>query len=126
MALRILIVEDDFMIGIHLAEMLEGMGYEVCSVEATEADAVAAAERCRPDLMIVDAWLRDGSGIAAVATICRSRPVPHVFVSGDAASVRAVLPAAVVVEKPFREDVLARVIQRMVDDMAAPRDRGPD
>ncbi|MFG1244242.1 response regulator [Xanthobacter versatilis] len=119
-ALRILIVEDDFMIGIHLAEMLEEMGHEVCAVEATEADAIAAAERCLPDLMIVDAWLRNGSGIAAVETICRSRPVPHVFVSGDAASVKAVLPTAVVVEKPFRPEVLTRVIQRLIDGMAAP------
>jgi len=118
--LRILIVEDDAMIGMHLAEVLEEMGHEVCAVEATEADAVAAAERCMPDLMIVDAWLRNGSGISAVETICRSRPVPHVFVSGDAASVKAILPTAVVVEKPFREEVLARVIQRVIDGMATP------
>ncbi|QRG04548.1 response regulator [Xanthobacter dioxanivorans] len=118
--LRILIVEDDAMIGMHLAEVLEEMGHEVCAVEATEADAVAAAERCMPDLMIVDAWLRNGSGISAVESICRSRPVPHVFVSGDAASVKAILPTAVVVEKPFREEVLARVIQRVIDGMATP------
>lgn len=120
MALRILIIEDDFMIGIHLAEMLEEMGHEVCAVESTEADAIAAADRHMPDLMIVDAWLRNGSGISAVATICRSRHVPHVFVSGDAASVRAILPTAIVVEKPFRAEVLTRIIQRMIDGMAAP------
>ncbi|MFG1314696.1 response regulator [Xanthobacter autotrophicus] len=120
MILRILIVEDDFMIGTHLAEMLEDMGHEVCAVESTEAEAVAAADRCRPDLLIVDAWLREGSGISAVETICRSRQVPHVFVSGDAASVKAVLPAAVVVEKPFRPEVLTRAIQRMIDNMPPP------
>lgn len=119
MALRILIVEDDFMIGTHLAEMLEGMGHEVCAVVATEADAIAAADRCMPDLMIVDAWLRSGSGIAAVEAICRRRHVPHVFVSGDVAGVRAVLPTVIVVEKPFRADVLVRVIQRVVDSAVA-------
>lgn len=118
--LRILIVEDDAMIGMHLAEVLEEMGHEVCAVQATEADAIAAADRCKPDLMIVDAWLRNGSGISAVETICRSRHVPHVFVSGDASSVKAILPTAIVVEKPFREEVLARIIQRVIDGMAAP------
>lgn len=120
MMLRILIVEDDFMIGLHLAEMLEDMGYEVCAVETTEAEAIAAAERCHPDLLIVDAFLRHGSGISAVETICRSRKVPHVFVSGDPTSVKAVLPAAVVVEKPFRPEVLTRAIQRMIDGISPP------
>lgn len=124
MALRILILEDDFMIGIHLAEMLEDLGHEVCAVESTETDAVAAAEHCMPDLMIVDAWLREGSGISAAATICRSRYVPHIFVSGDAPSVRAMLPTAVVVEKPFRTEVLARVIERMINGNAVPSDSG--
>lgn len=114
MMLRILIVEDDFMIGVHLAEMLEDMGHEVCAVETTEADAIAAADRCHPDLMIVDAFLRTGSGISAVETICRTRKVPHVFVSGDPASVKAVMPAAVVVEKPFRPEALTRAIHGMI------------
>lgn len=108
------------MIGMHLAEMLQAMGHEVCAVEATEADAIAAADRCVPDLMIVDAWLRSGSGISAVEAICRTREVPHVFVSGDALGVKAILPTAIVVEKPFREDVLTRVIQRVIDGMPAP------
>ena len=50
---RVLVVEDDAMIGVLLGEMLEGMGYDVCGIEATEADAVTAAARFRPDLMIV-------------------------------------------------------------------------
>ena len=46
--LRILVVEDDALIGMLLAEVLVGMGHEVCAIEANEADAVAAAARCRP------------------------------------------------------------------------------
>ncbi len=40
--LRILVVEDDAVVGMMLAEMLEEMGHDICSIEATEADAVAA------------------------------------------------------------------------------------
>lgn len=119
MALRILIVEDDFMIGIHLTEMLEDIGYEVCSVVSTETEAIAAADLWMPDLLIADAWLRDGSGISAVETICRSRQVPHIFVSGDPHSVKAVLPGAVVVEKPFRPEVLLRAIEGVLGGVTA-------
>jgi CheY-like chemotaxis protein len=44
-ALNVLVVEDDAMIGILLAEMLGDMGYNVCAVAATEDDAVADAAR---------------------------------------------------------------------------------
>ncbi len=96
-ALRVLVVEDDAMIGMLLAEMLAGMGHEVCAIETTEDDAVTAAARCRPDLMIVDVRLGDGSGVDAVAKIHRTATVPHVFVSGDITAVRALRPNAVMI-----------------------------
>jgi CheY-like chemotaxis protein len=108
---RVLVVEDDAVIAVLLSEVLAGMGHDVCAIEATEADAVAAAGRCRPDLMIVDARLGEGSGVAAVEEILRSGFVPHVFVSGDALSVRALRPGALVIQKPYREADLARAIQ---------------
>jgi DNA-binding NtrC family response regulator len=114
-ALRVLVVEDDAMIGMLLAEMLAGMGHKVCAIEATEADAVTAAARCRPDLMIVDVRLGDGSGIDAVTEIHRTGPVPHVFVSGDITAVKALRPNAVIIQKPYRESDLARVIRRALD-----------
>ena len=64
-ALRVLVVEDEMLIGMLLADMLEARGYDVCAVEATETGAVTAAARYNPGLMIVDARLRDGSGVAA-------------------------------------------------------------
>jgi DNA-binding response OmpR family regulator len=118
-ALRVLVVEDDTMIGMVLAEMLEDMGHEVCAIEATEADAVIAAVRCRPDLMIVDAQLGDGSGVSAVEKIGRTGSIPHLFVSGDISSVKALRPGAVALQKPFHEADLARAIQCAVGAAAA-------
>ena len=109
--LRVLVVEDDAMIGVLLAEMLEEMGHDVCAVEATEAEAVIAAARWHPDLMIVDVRLREGSGVAAVDEIHRTDPVPHVFVSADLSSIRALRPNDAMIQKPYREADLARVIQ---------------
>jgi CheY-like chemotaxis protein len=110
--LRVMVVEDEAVIAVLLAEVLAGMGHDVCAIEATEADAVAAAARCRPDMMILDARLGDGSGISAVEQILCTRFVPHVFVSGDALRVRALRPGAVVIQKPFREADLASAMQR--------------
>src|SRR3954462_9634135 len=60
-ALRVLVVEDDALIAMLLTELLAGMGHDVCATAATEAEAVIAATRYRPDLMIVDAGLASGS-----------------------------------------------------------------
>ena len=111
-ALRVLVVEDDAMIAVLLVELLTGMGHNVCAIEATEAGAVATAVRCRPDLMIVNSQLGDGSGISAVGEIHRTCFVPLVFVSGDISGVRAFMPDAMAIQKPFRELDLARAIQR--------------
>src|ERR1700722_3312928 len=114
-ALRVLVVEDDALIGMLLAETLAGMGHEVGAVAATEADAVADAVRCRPHLMIVDVRLGDGSGLSVVDEILRTGPVPHVFVTADRSWIQARRPDAVIIEKPFCEADLARAIQRALD-----------
>ena len=115
--LRILVVEDDAVIGELLAEMLGEMGHDVCGVEATEANAVLAAARCLPDLMIVDAWLGLGSGVEAMSEICSHGFVPHVFISGQIAHVRMLRPNSVMIQKPFSELDLSLAVSRA---MAAP------
>ncbi len=111
-ALRTLIVEDDARIGGLLAETLEDLGYTVFAVETNVANAVAAASRCRPDLMIVDVGLGEASGIAAVKEILRGGFVPHVVLTGDAVRGMSVWPDAVVIRKPFRVSDLDQAIQR--------------
>jgi DNA-binding response OmpR family regulator len=80
-------------------------------VSLTEGGAVAAAVRRKPDLMIVDASLRDGNGVTAVQDILRNGFVPHAFISGDIARVQGLMPNAIVVQRPFLEPALARAIQ---------------
>ncbi|MEO3473499.1 hypothetical protein AAFN86_16655, partial [Roseomonas sp. CAU 1739] len=78
------------------------------------ARALVAVERSRPDLMIVDAHLRDGSGISAVREIIRSGFVPHIFVSGDDCRTLALRPGSAALEKPYRDTELAEAIQRVL------------
>src|SRR6185312_14641383 len=108
--LRVLVIEDDALIAMLLEQILADLGHNVCAIAATETEAVLAAHRHKPDLMIVDAGLGRGSGLSAVEEILRARPVAHVFISGDAERVRIRKPDAVVVRKPFRGAELARAI----------------
>jgi two-component system, response regulator PdtaR len=113
-ALQILVVEDDSLVAMLLVETLAEMGHDVCAVEATEAGAVRAALRCRPDLIIVDAQLRQGNGVSAIDEILRSGFVPHLFITGDTKKVLAQRSDAVALEKPFREPELAQAIERAI------------
>jgi DNA-binding response OmpR family regulator len=115
--MRVLVVDDDTVLASLLAEMLMEIGYDVCATEATQSDAVAAAARCRPGLMIIDARLGEGSGVAAVAEITRWCPVPHVFISGD--RVQGAKAGSVVLLKPFREPELVLAIERALNVPAA-------
>jgi CheY-like chemotaxis protein len=120
-SLRILVIEDDGMIALLLETLLEQMGHKVCATAGTEAAAIDAAHRFEPDLLIADARLRGGSGIAAVEEILRTRPrsVPHFFVSGDLADVTKRLPAAITLRKPFRAAALTQAIDSALEAAAA-------
>jgi CheY-like chemotaxis protein len=118
--LRVLVMEDEAIIAMLFGDVLEGMGHHVCAIATTESDAVAAAARCRPDLMIVDAHLGKGSGLAAVAKILRWGFIPHVFVSGDSARALSLKPDAVAIQKPFLETDLVRAIARALDAAPVP------
>jgi DNA-binding response OmpR family regulator len=99
--LRIVIVEDDALIAMDLADLLIGMGHDVRAIAGTEAEAVAAAIRCKPNLMIVDGNLAEGSGVSAMHRILARDFVAHLYVTGDTAQIQRAAPDAVVVTKPF-------------------------
>jgi DNA-binding response OmpR family regulator len=122
--LRILIVEDDGMVAFLLGEVLKGLGHQICATEGVEAEAIATALRCRPDLMIVDETLGAGSGLAVVDAVLKQTQAPHLFVSGDAARIRMLRPKAIVIEKPYSERDLANAIKKTMQLHIA-ESRGP-
>lgn len=110
--LRILVIEDDALIQMLVCETLISMGHEVCAAVRTEDEAVQAAARWRPDLVIVDAHLAGGSGIAAMGRILADRWTPHVFVSGARLASASLDPRAVILQKPYQDHDLARAMAR--------------
>lgn len=120
-ALRVLLVEDDTLLGTLLADMLRDVGHDVCAIAVTEAAAVSAAAQYHPDLMIVDVGLGEGSGVAAVDEILHFGFVPHLFMTGNVTRLRALRQHAVVLEKPFREAALLLAMQCAMDVAAIHR-----
>jgi DNA-directed RNA polymerase specialized sigma24 family protein len=79
---RILIIEDEAVIAMDLSDLVTAAGHEVCAMETTASGAVAAAKRERPDLVLADIQLADGSsGIDAVKEILASFDVPVIFIT---------------------------------------------
>jgi two-component system CitB family response regulator len=100
--LRVLVVDDDFRVaGLHREIVAERPGYHALAPVRTLADATAAVRTEHPDLLLVDAYLPDGDGIAFV----RENPIDAFVLSAatDAATVRRALRAGALgyLVKPF-------------------------
>jgi CheY-like chemotaxis protein/DNA-directed RNA polymerase specialized sigma24 family protein len=79
---RVLIIEDEAVIAMDLSDLVTNAGHEVVATATTATQAVAAAKRERPDLVLADIQLADGSsGIDAVKEILSSFEVPVIFIT---------------------------------------------
>ena len=112
----ILLVEDDFLVGMEAEAGLADAGYEVAGIATTAEEAVAIAAERRPALVVMDIRLagrRDG--VDAALEIFRSFGIRSLFASahGDA-QVRARAEAARPlgwVAKPYRVQTLLEAVE---------------
>jgi DNA-binding NarL/FixJ family response regulator len=80
--LKVLIVEDEIFVGWGLESALREHGHEVCGVAESASEAVALADACHPDVVLMDIGLYgEGDGLAAAREIMRRRPTRIVFSS---------------------------------------------
>ncbi len=81
-ASRICIIEDEPLIGASLSQIATSLGHTVTGVLSTHTSAVAHALSEKPDLILADIHLADGSqGTDAVAEIHRTLAVPAIFIT---------------------------------------------
>ncbi len=79
---RILVVEDEGIVGLDIQSKLEAMGYDVPTVVSTAQDAIASAERLRPDLVLMDIQLEgDMDGVDAAERIGADYEIPVVYLT---------------------------------------------
>jgi two-component system, response regulator PdtaR len=79
--LRILIVEDETIVGMGLQNLLTGMGHEVIAQAASAAEALEQFRERQPDLVLVDVRLNGGDGIELAAQCLKIRRVPMIVIS---------------------------------------------
>ena len=95
-ALRLLVVDDHEVVRQGLVALLDRReGFEVVAQAATVAEAIAAAARFEPDVVVMDVRLPDGSGIEACREIRSARPATRVIMLTSYPDEEAVLSAII-------------------------------
>ncbi len=137
--IRAVVVDDDFRVAaIHAAYLDKVEGFQAIAQVHTAADAAAAVDRLRPDLLLLDLYLPDEHGLELAARLRRedNPPVDVIVITAakDADSVRAAMQngAMAYFLKPFsfpalREKLLSYAQMRSRLDRRVPLDqRGVD
>jgi CheY-like chemotaxis protein len=107
--MRILVVEDDAIIALSAAAVLEEAGHDVIGPALGVEHALALAREHGPDLALVDINLAGGDeGIDLARQLQRELGVRSLFVSGQIATARSNRDAALgLLKKPYDPAALA-------------------
>ena len=80
--LKVLIIEDETLIAMDLEEMIDAMGHRVVGIARSAKEAVNLFGIYKPDLILADIHLADGSsGVEAVNVIQSTMSVPVIFIT---------------------------------------------
>lgn len=109
--MKILIVEDEFMVAMTLKALIQRLGYEVVGIADDVVSATDQAEQNRPQLAFVDIQLAKGtSGIDAAAELTK-RGVVCIFLTGNPPGGPKPELALGCLPKPFSDKVLAGALK---------------
>lgn len=117
---RILIVEDDAIVALHLEQTLKNLGYRVVGHETSGEAAVKAARKHKPDAALMDIRLHgEMTGVEAAERILERPGTPVVFVTAfenmhnqNPQSRAASCPALI---KPVADHLLADTLSGLLD-----------
>lgn len=104
---RILVVEDEALIAVMVEDMLSEMGSAVVGPAATIEQALALAHAEALDGAVLDVNVR-GERIDPVAEALAARGVPMLFATGYGEVRLASGAPAIVIDKPYTQEKLAR------------------
>ena len=113
--MRVLLVDDDQLIRFVHQMFIERAGHEVVGVAEEESQAVSMALELKPDVVVMDIRLEDGTnGISAMHTIQQTLNIPAIYISGNSDSrtmedaEKTIMKAFLV--KPVTQDEIAKAI----------------
>ena len=107
---KLLVVEDDVLVRMLLADMLCELGYTVAAEAASIDEALEATRKTDFDLAILDADL-DGRSVSPVADALVARDIGFVFVTGYDDHGLFPYRDRPTLRKPFQMDALQRALQ---------------
>ncbi len=119
---RILIVEDDMIIGANLSLQLTQLGYEVSGIESRGEEALAHALANTPDIILMDINLKGKlNGIETVSAIQSKKDIPIIYLTANSdeatfSKAKVTRPRAFIT-KPFNKLNLQRTVALVVEQL---------
>jgi CheY-like chemotaxis protein len=110
---RVMIIEDEAIIALHIKSIVEDLGHAVAGIARTRGEAVAMAAQVGPELVLADISLADGSsGIDAVKDILAVSDVPVIFITAFPERLLTGLrpEPTYLITKPFSPETVAATI----------------
>jgi CheY-like chemotaxis protein len=117
LATDVMIIEDEMLIATQLEALLRSLGHGVTTVVRTAKQAIAAAKKQPPKLILSDIQLADGSsGVDAVAAIVRETPCPAIFITAfpERLLTGGRPEPAFLLSKPFKVEQIKAVVSQAV------------
>ena len=113
---KVLLVEDEFLVSLHIASVLREAGFEIVGPAARLSDALRLARSAEITLAMLDVNMA-GELSGPVARVLRERGVPFLFVTGYLeahAQMPADLLGTTVLAKPADPDAILAALSRLV------------
>jgi CheY-like chemotaxis protein len=112
--LSVFLVEDEVLIRMMIAEMVDELGHRVVAEAGSVAEAAQLAASAKFDLAVLDINLR-GENVLPVARLIEARQVPFLFASGyGATGLPTPFHDRPILRKPFAVKNLDEAIRRLV------------
>ncbi len=110
---RVMIIEDEMIIALDLENLVVELGHAVIGIATTREEAVSMARREKPELVLADIQLADGSsGVDAAREILDNTHVPVIFITAfpECLLTGERPEPTYLVQKPFSRDTLKATI----------------
>lgn len=111
---HVLIIEDEPLIALDLEDLLERNGAVTFSFADGQQAAIEASRRDRPDFIMSDVSLLDGTGPLAVQAIRDEfGAIPVIFVTATPEACSPCAPPGVVFRKPLNRPAIGAAFRQM-------------
>ena len=111
---RVLVVEDEVLVGMLIEEMLHELGYELAALSTHLEEALSLARTATFDFAVLDINL-NGKQSFPVADVIRARGLPFLFATGYGSRILTEpYKDTPILQKPFSLDELRQTLTRLL------------